>query len=1218
MGEADDVDLDLNRISTDKISIIGRAHGSSLLVLEAKYDHLVDTFSEGIDYIYEDLFKALVHLMHVYRSLRMSVSFDTILENPDSGDLRTRIYYSPSIIYSDRSMIFSRLQNVTDYLTAGLQYNSNQEGSGWTLHSIVRCEMKIAEYEPIRAQGYIPFPSTLTKAKRYCWNIKTRDSTCFSLSVMASLFHNRIRQEHFPNRDYCDLTRTQRDKFHRVMEDPDSYIFLLTDLERENLIDLDGFIISPSLDEIDNFEETNDCSVLVIGYEKGSFYPIRPTQKLRSRHVDLLLLRREISSTSDEIEYEYHYVAIRNLKGLLGVNKNCSTICRLCLKAVTIDLSRHLEKCAVLGNKRIKFPKSKYFEFKRDFCRMPIAYKIYFKISTYFERIDNVNPFKEKLTYTKTEGNFLASAYCIVVVSPLQTIDDIIYYDGPNVMESFLATIFNLQGKYTQRVQNNAIPLTITDSMKDEHCNSVVCPHCQLPFDQKGRKQTYHHSHVVPVEDVDETNCYLGNRVICASCNLKFRQKAVVFIGHNTSRCESHLILKSLNNQLVKQAKLVCKGKEKIVSLIVNKCRFVDLNNFLNSSLSDLVYRHLDSSFVKGKASGFHLLHRGTKGIRNSHLLLEPFSLPDKWMNSGECFNSTSLPPKHFFYDVYAGEEVSDQVYEHSQTVFREMRCETFRDYLKLYLTTQVLLLCDIGVQFETYMQREFSMCIWHSNTIHSYNFDCFTSSLKEPWENIRSVDVLQFVTRAVTGGLVTSNIRLCESNNEYCGNFNGNPSSRIHLMNVDCVAAYGSAALLPLGYRNYRFMSDTEVAGFDLSTALLESEKGYLLEVSVSTPKHLHDEFKSMPITFCKRKIHLRELSEFQETLFHTIHQGVTDSETNEVLVLDLTPKTNIVVHSGMLNYWLSRGIQLQQIHRVLEFDQVRFVSDYMSLLLGLRKTAALDGDLIFFQVLKVMANGLVGRLQCSSLHQSDFKVSLTKGQSKKLIQNGSFENYIMLNSDVVLFQMSKRTINYSGALIAAACILSHSKIELFKMYHLFQQNFESAEIVNMDTDGFIIKITDPENNIWNFFRDNKHRFDLSRINDKYPAYSVRNQHSFGGIWRVVEMGIISVVSLRNKAYSVLSLCKVCGNQKDFACTFCVSNKCSGVKKAVLKRLSHQYYLSVLRDEGVRYIEQDGMISRDHELSFVKTRKIGFHGLNVSRYLMPDKVNTLPHGFGQ
>jgi hypothetical protein len=87
-------------------------------------------------------------------------------------------------------------------------------------------------------------------------------------------------------------------------------------------------------------------------------------------------------------------------------------------------------------------------------------------------------------------------------------------------------------------------------------------------------------------------------------------------------------------------------------------------------------------------------------------------------------------------------------------------------------------------------------------------------------------------------------------------------------------------------------------------------------------------------------------------------------------MLIMDLN-KYGIVVYSEMIAYWVKRGIKILKVHRVLEFTVEDFMSEYRGKLLRLRTRASKNNDEIMYKTFKNMANGLVGRLQCSSVNQ-------------------------------------------------------------------------------------------------------------------------------------------------------------------------------------------------------------------------------------------------------
>ena len=58
--------------------------------------------------------------------------------------------------------------------------------------------------------------------------------------------------------------------------------------------------------------------------------------------------------------------------------------------------------------------------------------------------------------------------------------------------------------------------------------------------------------------------------------------------------------------------------------------------------------------------------------------------------------DETSLPPKDAFYSKLTGEGITDEDYQHAQTVRIEFNIETMKDYHNLYNQSDVLLLADI------------------------------------------------------------------------------------------------------------------------------------------------------------------------------------------------------------------------------------------------------------------------------------------------------------------------------------------------------------------------------------------------------------------------------------------------------------------------------------------------------------------------------------------
>src|SRR5688572_30021817 len=65
----------------------------------------------------------------------------------------------------------------------------------------------------------------------------------------------------------------------------------------------------------------------------------------------------------------------------------------------------------------------------------------------------------------------------------------------------------------------------------------------------------------------------------------------------------------------------------------------------------------------------------------------------------------------------------------------------------------------------------------------------------------------------------------------------------------LDCNNLYGFAMCEPLPMGMFRFLDSDEIDDFDLDSKLADDNTGYLLEVDLSYPQHLHDKHNDYPL---------------------------------------------------------------------------------------------------------------------------------------------------------------------------------------------------------------------------------------------------------------------------------------------------------------------------------------------------------------------------------
>ena len=116
---------------------------------------------------------------------------------------------------------------------------------------------------------------------------------------------------------------------------------------------------------------------------------------------------------------------------------------------------------------------------------------------------------------------------------------------------------------------------------------------------------------------------------------------------------------------------------------------FIDSLRFLASSLDKLSSNLKIDQFVNLKK--YYSSNQLSLFLRKG---VYPYDYVD-WMKK---LVETSLPPKEAFYSKRAGEGITDEDYQHAQTVWEEFNIESMKDYHNNL--SDVLLLADVFKNF--------------------------------------------------------------------------------------------------------------------------------------------------------------------------------------------------------------------------------------------------------------------------------------------------------------------------------------------------------------------------------------------------------------------------------------------------------------------------------------------------------------------------------------
>ena len=125
------------------------------------------------------------------------------------------------------------------------------------------------------------------------------------------------------------------------------------------------------------------------------------------------------------------------------------------------------------------------------------------------------------------------------------------------------------------------------------------------------------------------------------------------------------------------------------------------------------------------------------------------------------------------------------------------------------------------------------------------------------------------------------------------------------------------------LPIEDFTFLTEDEVASFELDSTTKSDDYGYILEVDLKYPEYLHHSHSDYPLAAEKLRITKEMLSAY----FSLTSKPVT----SEKLSPNLYDKTKYVVHYGNLRFYVKHGLQLVKVHRILKLRQSAWIKPYI-----------------------------------------------------------------------------------------------------------------------------------------------------------------------------------------------------------------------------------------------------------------------------------------------
>ena len=387
--------------------------------------------------------------------------------------------------------------------------------------------------------------------------------------------------------------------------------------------------------------------------------------------------------------------------------------------------------------------------------------------------------------------------------------------------------------------------------------------------------------------------------------------------------------------------------------------------------------------------------------------------------------------------------------------------------------------------------------------------------------------------------------------------------------------------------------------------------------------PEELHDLFSDFPPAPEKRALTYEMLSPRQRELLYMFDDSPERYTSVEKLVPTLDPKQNYVCHYRNLQLYLSLGMKVVKVHRIVWFDQSPWLKKYIDFNTNQRTKATSEFGKNFF---KLMNNAVFGKTMENVRNRRNIEVTTTDERLFKLGARPTFHTSNSITADIHVVENYKTSVTLDKTEKVGLAILELSKNPITGWHYGYIKKLYPGPLSTLlfsDTDSLCYRIRTKD--VYADMLAHADEFDWSGYPPTHPVFNGMSEKDVAELRMRNKKVLLKMkdeldgyrmsefVGVRAKCYSFEI------DERDREAYFASKRstmKNKGISSVALKhQVTHADYRKCVLESQRKYVSTQSFRSYSHEIYTIHQVKLALINFDDKRWMCEDGAATLPHG---